>query len=81
MFSVCLSAAGVNIHLVNYQPLHHVAPYSCYAFEKAYLPGRHAFISMLTCCPVLQSQLQAELLSLVEQFTFSVMVSKSVVFT
>lgn len=60
---------------------HHVAPYSCYAFEKAYLPGRHAFISMLTSCPVLQSQLQAELLSLVEQFTFSVMVSKSVVFT
>lgn len=80
MFSERLNAAGMNIHLVNYQPLHQVAPHSCYAFAKAYQPGRHAFISMLRSCPVLQNQLQAELLSAVEQLTSSVIVSKNEIF-
>lgn len=77
---LCVPKCSVNVHLVNYLPFHHFAPHSCYAFEEAYLPGRRAFISMLTSCPVVESQLQAELLSLTWQFTSSVIVFKSGVY-
>lgn len=61
---LCVPKCSVNIHLVNYLPFYHFAPHSCCAFEEAYPPGGHAFISMLTSCPVVESQLQAKLLPL-----------------